>query len=157
MRRMTTRTLARLRRSVSARAACRDGGFSSLELVILTPVLLAMLLLVVGFGRVTHGRQMVQQAAAAAARAATLDSSPIQARIDARSEAHAVLDQAGVSCQSFNAYVDTSEFQPGGQVSVTVTCTASLSDLVSVGFPGSKTLTASATSPIEQFRQIGVG
>jgi Flp pilus assembly protein TadG len=147
-------------RSVGARVTGRrrgDAGFGSLELVILTPVLLAMLLLVVGFGRLTHGRQLVAQAAAAAARAATLDSSPSKAAGDARQEAHSVLDQAGVSCRSFSAVVDTSDFQAGGEVNVTVTCTTSLSDLGMVGFPGSKTLTASASSPLEQFRQYGSG
>ena len=46
-----------------------DAGFTALELVVITPVLVVMLLLVVGFGRLTHGRQLVDQAAAAAARA----------------------------------------------------------------------------------------
>lgn len=134
-----------------------DAGFGSLELVIITPVLVGMLLLVVGFGRLTHGQQLVEQAAAAAARAGTLDSTPAQASVDAKQAAHDVLDQAGVSCRTFNAGVDTSQFAPGGQVSVTVTCTTTLSDLGLVGFPGHKTLTASATSPLEQFRQYGGG
>lgn len=132
----------------------RDAGFSSLELVIITPVLLAMLLLVVGFGRLTHGRQLVEQAAAAAARAATLDNTPDQASRDAKQAAHDTLDQAGVSCRSFNAYVDVRDFRPGGQVFVRITCTTSLSDLIMVGFPGTKTLSASASSPLEELRQI---
>lgn len=135
----------------------RDAGFGSLELVILTPVLLLMLLLVVGFGRLTHGRDLVQQAASAAARAATLNSNPTQAGSDATEAAHEVLDHAGVSCNPFTVTPDTSEFGPGGQVSVTVTCTTSLSDLGLVGFPGHKTLTASATSPLEEFRQYDIG
>jgi Flp pilus assembly protein TadG len=134
-----------------------DGGFGSLELVILTPVLVLMLLLVVGFGRLTHGRDLVQQAASAAARAATLDSNPNRAGSDATQAARDVLGQAGVSCSQFTVTPDTSDFGPGGQVSVTVTCTTSLSDLGMVGFPGHKTLTASATSPFEKFRQVRFG
>lgn len=140
-----------------ARASAPDAGFASLELVILFPVLMLVLLLVVGFGRLSHGKDLVQQAAAAAARAATLDSNPIQASSDAKQAAHDVLDQAGVSCSSFTVTPDTSDFRPGGQVSVFVACTTSLSDLGLVGFPGHKTLTASATSPLEQFRQYGSG
>jgi Flp pilus assembly protein TadG len=132
-----------------------DAGFGSLELVILTPVFITMLLLVVGFGRLTHGRQLVEQAASAAARAASLDSTPTQATTDARLEARDILTQAGVSCHTFTADVDTSDFRAGGQVSVTVDCVTSLSDLGLVGFPGSQTLEASATSPLEQFRQFG--
>lgn len=151
-------TMCPIRQRLHGRFVSRgDAGFGSLELVIITPVLLVMLLLVVGFGRLTHGRQLVEQAAAAAARAGTLDSTPAQASVDAEQAAHDVLDQAGVSCSKFDVGVDTSQFAPGGQVSVTVTCTTSLSDLGLVGFPGSKTLTASASSPLEQFRQYGNG
>jgi Flp pilus assembly protein TadG len=131
-----------------------DAGFGSLELVILTPVVFAMLLLVVGFGRITHARQLVQQAAAAAARAASLTSIPDRAQAAALLEAHDVLDQAGVSCRTFSADVDTSDFRPGGQVRVSVSCVTNLSDLGPVGFPGAKTLQATATSPLEQFRII---
>ena len=134
----------------------RDGGFSTLELVIITPFLLAFVLLVVGFGRVTHGRQEVQAAAAAAARAASLANTPGEAQTAAQQEATADLAQAGISCQSSPPpTVDTSQFYAGGQVRVTITCVTNLSDLTVVGFPGHKTLTASATVPLEQYRQFG--
>jgi Flp pilus assembly protein TadG len=135
------------------RSLNRQGGFTTLELVIMTPVFLLLVLLVVGFGRVTHARQLVEQAASAAARAATLQSSPAAATAAAQQEAHDTLSGAGVSCQSFSADVDTSDFRPGGQVTVRVRCTASLAGLVAAGFPGSKTLTASSSSPLEEYRQ----
>lgn len=113
------------------------------------------MLLVVGFGRVTHGRQLVQQAAAAAARAAALDSTPGQAQSDAQQEAADTLSQAGVSCESVRTDVNTSSFHAGGQVSVTVTCVSSLADLTMVGFPGHETLTATSVSPLEKYRQFG--
>lgn len=141
----------------SPRSVRGDDGFSSLELVIITPVVLAMLLLVVGFGRLTQGRQLVQDAAAAGARAATLDSNPVRADADARQAAHDILAQGGISCQTFSTSVNTDDFRPGGQVSVSTTCTVGLSDLGLIGFPGSKTMTASATSPLDQFRQYGSG
>lgn len=135
-----------------------DDGFSTLELVVITPFLLAFVLLVVGFGRVTHGRQLVQQAAAAAARAASLANTPGQAQTAAQQEASADLAQAGISCQSSPPpTVDTSQFYAGGQVRVTITCVTNLSDLTVVGFPGHKTLTASATVPLEQYRQFNTG
>jgi Flp pilus assembly protein TadG len=135
-----------------------DDGFSTLELVIITPFLLAFVLLVVGFGRVTHGRQEVQQAAAAAARAASLANTPAQAQTAAQQEAAADLAQAGISCQSPSPpTVDTSQFHAGGQVEVTISCVTNLSDLTVVGFPGHKTVTASATAPLEQYRQFGGG
>lgn len=159
MPRLTPSTTHRLqvRGTRALRSARGDDGFSSLELVIITPVVLAMLLLVVGFGRLTHGRQLVQDAAAAGARAATLDSNPVRADADARQAAHDILAQGGISCQTFSTSVNTADFRPGGQVSVSITCTVGLSDLGLVGFPGSKTMTASATSPLDQFRQYGSG
>ena len=133
-----------------------DDGFSTLELVLITPFLLAFVLLVVGFGRVTHGRQEVQHAAAAAARAASLADTPGRAQTAAQQEAAADLAQAGISCQSPSPpTVDTSQFYAGGQVQVTISCVTNLSDLTVVGFPGHKTLTASATVPLEQYRQFG--
>jgi len=132
-----------------------DAGFSTLELVVITPFLLAFVLLVVGFGRVTHGRQLVQQAAAAAARAASVANTPGQAAADATQEASDTLAQAGISCQSMHPTVDMSQFYAGGQVKVTITCVTNLSNLTVVGFPGHKTLTASATVPLEQYRQFG--
>ena len=133
-----------------------QGGFATLELVIITPFLLAFVLLVVGFGRVTHGRQEVQQAAAAAARAASLANTPGEAKIAAQDEASADLAQAGISCQSSPPpTVDTSQFYAGGQVTVTITCVTNLADLTVVGFPGHKTLTATSTVPLENFRQFG--
>jgi Flp pilus assembly protein TadG len=144
-------------RRIRARASLLrdDGGFSTLELVVITPFLLAFVLLVVGFGRVTHGRQLVQQAAAAAARAASVANTPGQAAADATQEASDTLAQAGISCQSMHPTVDMSQFYAGGQVKVTITCVTNLSNLTVVGFPGHKTLTASATVPLEQYRQFG--
>lgn len=132
----------------------REAGFASLELVVLTPVLLLMLLLVVGFGRLTHGRQIADQAAAAGARAASLDSDPVHAQQDGQQQARQILTQAGISCQSFTATIDTSNFRAGGQVTAQVVCVTSLSDFGLVGFPGAKTLTASATAPLEQLRDF---
>jgi hypothetical protein len=98
----------------------------------------------------------VQQAATAAARTASLANTPAQAQTAAQQEAAADLAQAGISCQSSPPpTVDTSQFYAGGQVRVTITCVTNLSDLTVVGFPGHKTLSASATAPLEQYRQFG--
>jgi Flp pilus assembly protein TadG len=143
-----------LTRSRKTIAAGPDAGGLSLELVILTPLLLALVLLIIGFGRVEHARQEVTGAAGAAARAATLTRSPGQAAAAARSQADTSLADAGVSCSSHSVSVNTAGFGPGGQVSVRVSCTASLSDLVIAGFPGHYTLHGQATSPIGRYRAV---
>jgi Flp pilus assembly protein TadG len=126
----------------------------ALELAILTPVVIVMLLVVVAFGRVTQGRQLVDQAAAAAARAASLAPTPTQAGVDARQAGLDTLAQAGMSCTAAEVRVDTSAFRPGGQVTATVDCTATLSAMAMTGLPGSLSLHAHATSPLETYRDV---
>jgi Flp pilus assembly protein TadG len=140
---------------VSERAGCRgDDGLAALELAILTPLFIAMLLLVVGFGRVSHGRQLVNQAAAAAARAAALTNAPGAAVNAAQQAADETLSQAGISCGKVGVDVNTGGFRPGGFVDVTVRCTADLSRLALAGLPGSVTLTASSRSVLETNRDF---
>ena len=57
-----------------------------------------------------------------------------------------------LSCARPDIDVDTSRFQPGGAVSVTVTCDLSLADLSHLGVPGTRRLTARSTSVIDTYR-----
>ena len=113
----------------------RDRGSSTAELVIVTPIIIIMLLLVVAFGRYAYGKQLIEQAASAAARAASLSD-------------------AGVSCTSMTITVDDSNFRAGGTVGVTLNCTADLSGLALAGLPGSVTMTATGRAPLETYRQF---
>ena len=131
-----------------------DGGFAALELAIMTSFVIVMLLLVVGLGRVSHGRQLIDQAGAAAARAAALDNTPGQATIDARQAATDTLAQAGLSCGQLQVDVDVAAFHPGGYVQVTVRCTADLTALALSGLPGSVLLRSSSRSPLETYRDF---
>lgn len=143
------------RRGLATRRGGADRGSASLELVLLVPVVIVLLLLVVAFGRIAHGRQLVQSAAAAAARSASLAATPADAATRAQRSAGAALADAGVSCAVMSARVDTAQFRAGGQVQVTVSCTADLSGLAVAGVPGRLTLTESAGSPLETYRQYG--
>jgi Flp pilus assembly protein TadG len=120
--------------------------------VIITPVLIAVLLLVVALGRYAHGRQLVDQAAAAAARAASMTGSAVQARAAGGQAAAGSLRDAGMSCASMTTTVDAADFRPGGTVRVTVTCTADLSGLALAGVPGQVTLTGTGRAPLETLR-----
>lgn len=132
----------------------RDAGLMALELAILAPAVIAMLLLVVGFGRVTHARQLVDQAAAASARAASLAPSPAAARSGAEQAAHDTLTGAGLSCRDARVAVDLADYRPGGILTVRVWCTSDLSRLALAGLPGQVTLDAVAASPLEPYRQL---
>ena len=132
-----------------------DAGLAVLELVIATTVLISVLLLVVGFGRYSEAQQLAEQAAGAAARAASLDATPAQATRDAQQTAADSVASAGQSCTDLQVSVDTSAFHPGGQVSVTVSCTADLSQLTLAGFGLNETVRSTQTAPLENYRDLG--
>ena len=138
---------------MTTRAAAQDErGSTALELTLLAPVLLTMLLLVVGLGRMAHARQQVESIAADAARAASLSRDPHTSIIDARAAADASRGDADLSCTSLDVDVDITSFQPGGTVRVEVTCTADLSDVAMSGLPGKRSFEATAVAPIESYR-----
>ena len=147
--------VSRLRaRLVGVDGGSREDGFAALELAILSSFLIVILLLVVGLGRVSHGRQLIDQAGAAAARAAALTNAPGQASTDAQQAAADTLAQAGMACAQLHVDVDTGAFHPGGYVDVAVRCTADLSGLALAGMPGSVTLTSTSRSPLETYRDL---
>lgn len=139
------------------RAPRGDRGSAAIELAILTPVVIAMLLTVVALGRFSHSKLLVEQASAAAARAASLTSSPYLAQAAAQGAAQASLTGAGLPCAQLQVTVDTGTFGPGGVVAATVTCTADLSSLALVGVPGSTSVSATSRSPLETYRQFSPG
>ena len=154
---MSTRLLSRSTTGIperNPRTDDADRGSSTAELVIVTPIVIVMLLLVVAFGRYAHGKQLVEQAAAAAARSASLSATAVQADGRARQAASASLSDAGVSCTSMSITVDSGDFRAGGTVGVTLTCTADLSGLALAGLPGSVTMTATGRAPLETFPSI---
>ena len=132
----------------------RDRGSMTTELVVLAPIVIVLLLLVVGLGRYAHGNQLVEQAAAAAARAASLTGTAAQANIHAQRAASGSLADAGVSCGGMTTSVDVGSFRPGGVVTVTITCTADLSDIAISGLPGTAAFTATGRAVLEAHRQF---
>ena len=131
-----------------------DRGSSTVELVILTPVVIVLLLFLVGLGRYSYSKQLVQQAALAAARAASLAASPGDATNQAATAGQASLGSAGLACQSFDLVTDATNFTAGGTITIILTCTVDNSDAVLAGLPGTSTLTAASTVPLESYRQI---
>ncbi|WP_203338634.1 TadE family protein [Nocardioides limicola] len=128
------------------------GSAAAVELVVLGPVLVMIMLLVVGFGRMASAMQYVQSAAADGARAASLERNTIQSATAARAAIDASLGDRGMTCRWLDVNVDVSDYRPGGSVEVTVTCTTSLGDVALSGLPGSKAYTATAVVPIETMR-----
>jgi Flp pilus assembly protein TadG len=129
-------------------------GLMAAELAVLLPLIVFFLLLIAGVGRYSHARQLVDDASAAAARAASLASSPAQAVADARQIAATTVREGDLTCRHLSVEVDVSAFGPGGQVAVTVGCTADLSTVVMAGLPRTVALSSRSTSALETYRDF---
>ena len=132
-----------------------DLGSAALELAILAPVLLGLLGLVIAAGRTTIAQASVDAAARDAARQASISLTPAAAQTAGQASARAALRQDGLDCAPV-VVIDTSQFAiPPGQpatVTVTVSCAVSLANLALPGLPGSASLQASFTSPLDIYR-----
>ena len=136
-----------------------DRGGVSLELVVLTPALVALLALLVVAGRVALAGTSVEQAADEAARSASIARTASAARKAAEDGAVRALARQGLRCSRLVVTADLRGFSvPVGvpaEVSAVVTCVVELSDLAVPGFPGSRTVTATAVSPLDTYRERG--
>jgi hypothetical protein len=97
--------------------------------------------------------QVVQTAAAQAARDATLQRTPTAGAATGRETAQRALDGQGLRCTPADVAVDATDLalpigRPGA-VTVDVECRVRLSDVGLPGLPGSKLLRASATMPTD--------
>lgn len=134
-----------------------DRGSMSVEITALVfPVTVIVSVLLLGTWQLSLARLDVHTAAAAAARAASLQPSTSLATTAASDTARATLADAGRACTNLDVQVDTDEFVPGGHVSVTITCHVATGDLTGVGAPGSVPTSAVARAPIERFVELEV-
>lgn len=137
------------------RRHCDDRGSIAVEVAVIAPALVFLMLLVVYAGKVSEADGNVERAAADAARAASIRQHPGDARIDAQRIAAANLSAAGVPCLALATEVDTDDFAPGGTVTVTVRCEASMADVTLLGVPGRRTFAATAVEVIDTYRSSG--
>lgn len=132
-----------------------DGGYVPVELAPVAIVLLIFLGLIIAAGRTTVALMAVTAAARDAARQASIARTPAAAQAAADSSALAALQADGLDCAP-RVTVNTAGFAvPAGQpaqVSATVTCNVRLSDLAVPGMPGSRTLAATFSSPLDPYR-----
>lgn len=148
------------RKAAVRRTAAEDGN-APLELLILTPVILALIGLVIAAGRTSVAQGSVDAAARDAARQASISLTPAAARQAALSSADAALRADGLHCTPvIRLHLLTGFNTPPGrpaQVSASVSCPVRLSDLLVPGIPGTTRLTASFTSPLDPYRSRAAG
>lgn len=135
---------------------CRETtrGSAAVELVVVTPLWLALLALFVVGGQLLLARQEVDDAARTAVEAATTAQSGAAAVSLARSEASRELTGDVLHCAHLNVSTDTANFRPGGTVNVTVSCSVKIPALLVPGLPTSVELSASQAAVIEPYRAV---
>ncbi|MHB1516904.1 MAG: TadE family protein [Acidimicrobiales bacterium] len=134
---------------------CRDSGSLTVELVVMTPVLVLFVTAALVFGRITSSRQQVIEAARAGAETAATVAAAGDAAWSAQVDAAVTDAGSGRICRNQRVSSNLSHFFAGGYVTVTVACQVRLSDLALPGMPGSTTVSASATAPVDPYRSIG--
>ena len=127
----------------------------AVETAIILPVLLGMVGLLVVLATGALAQMTVDSAASQAARAASLERDTATATASARQVAASTLTESGTTCRSSNVAVNAAGLRaPLGTpavVSVTVTCTVDL-QVGLPGFPSTRTLTATKSSPVDTYR-----
>ena len=140
-----------------------DRGTASLELVIVAPFLLALMMLIIAFGRYAQTENLVDQAARDAARAATaqnvrgdvpkvIDQVVSESMADAPPSCRdtAAADPPVMSDDAFGL-PDPNDPLAIETISVTVHCTLDLSDLAALPLQ-SVEITRTFTSPLDRYR-----
>lgn len=130
----------------------------SLEMVLMVPVFVAFLALLAGFGRQVDEQGDVDAAARDGARAASI------ARTPSGPEGPLALAQQAVTAdlQGRNWCVNGpavqldsgTDFAPGGQVAIKVTCEVNLKDVMFV-FSFGRTMSGRAVAPIDKYTYRG--
>lgn len=136
--------------------ASEDRG-EIIPFVIMSGVLLILIAGAIGLTRVALAKTTVAHAAQMGAREASIARSESTAKSRATSIMETTLEDEGVQCRTTRIHVDTSAFShPVGTsatVSADVTCLVPLGDLVVPGMPGAVTVSSSARSPLDTYRE----
>ncbi|WP_457255910.1 TadE/TadG family type IV pilus assembly protein [Pedococcus sp. P5_B7] len=138
-------------------ATGREAGSAVIEATIGVPAFMLFVGLIVFAGRVAVANQAVGSAATEAARSASISRTQAQAADTAKAAATQALSNQKLNCLQMTISVDTSGFaSPVGtpaSVRATVTCVVNLSDLAVPGVPGTRTVSASMSSPLDTYRE----
>ncbi|MFD5552167.1 TadE/TadG family type IV pilus assembly protein [Streptomyces goshikiensis] len=144
---------------VRRRAEGGDRGSETITAAIVTPLLLMLLCLAIAGGRIVTSGAKIDAAAEDAARAASISRTYSGAQ--AAAAAARSLDDQGIRCASSSTSVDVSGLAVPlgevGTVTVTISCTVAMSDLLLPGVPGDKTMTSRFTSVVDAYRSRALG
>lgn len=129
----------------------------AIEAAIGVPAFGLFIAMIILGGRVEIAKQSVEAAAYEAARAASIERTQSEAISSGKSAASRSLNDQDLQCASTSVTVNAAGFNaPLGttaQVTATVTCKVDVADLAIPGLPGTRTITATASSPVDAYRE----
>ncbi|GAA2456008.1 pilus assembly protein [Actinomadura vinacea] len=134
---------------------CGDAGNAVVETAILAPLFILFLAALLTAMRIQHGSAVVSQAAADAARHASIARTATQAQTDATTSAMTTLRDKGLHCHPHVRLALSGFHDPAGEsgtVTAQVTCVIQLSAVALPGMPGHRTVTKSHRSNIDPYR-----
>ncbi|MFF0591056.1 TadE/TadG family type IV pilus assembly protein [Streptomyces sp. NPDC003781] len=131
------------------RNAADDRGLSTVEVVILAPVMILFILVLVAFGQLVDGRGALDGAARDAARAGSIQKDHGTALAEARKAAEANL--ADVCSGPVSVVQKSAGFEPDTLFTVEVSC--EVRGLASIGLNIPTTLSATFSSPLDPYRR----
>jgi hypothetical protein len=139
-----------------------EHGTASLEVVIVAPFVLALLMLVIAFGRYAQTENLVDQASRDAARAATAQNDRSEVPGIVSEVVRETMDDAPSSCRS--SVGERTDMTAGAfglpdpqdplaidSVTVTVRCTVDMKDLAALPL-SSVEISRTFTSPLDRYR-----
>lgn len=134
-----------------------ERGSMSVELAILAPAFIMIVGLLILAGRVSLAHQNMEEAASQAARAASISRTSQEASNAAQAAAQTYLLNTSMHCQSVDVANSTQGADKAAGVAATVTSTVSCviqtSDLYLPGLSGTRTVTATASSVVDTYRE----
>ncbi len=134
---------------LTRRASDDDRGLSTIEVVILAPVMILFILVLVAFGQLVDGRGAIDGAARDAARAGSIQKDQATAMAEARKAAAANLTD--VCSGPVTVRKTSAGFQEGTFFSVEVSCRVRGLGILGLDIP--TTLTANFSSPLDPYRR----
>ncbi|GAB3172134.1 TadE/TadG family type IV pilus assembly protein [Streptomyces incanus] len=134
---------------LSRRLPVDDRGLSTVEVVILAPVMILFILVLVAFGQLVSGRGALDGAARDAARAGSIQKDHGRAMAEARKAAEANL--ADICSGPVNVVQTSQGFEADTLFTVEVSC--EVRGLATLGLNIPTTLSASFSSPLDPYRR----
>jgi Flp pilus assembly protein TadG len=130
-----------------------DAGVSTVEVVIIAPLIILFVLVLVSLGQTVSGRSAVYGAARDAARAGSLERSQGAAMQAARDVADEQLNDVCVGGTVDVTATGETSHAPGSLFSVEVSCEVRGLDVMGIGLE--TTMTGASSSPIDPYRRSG--